>query len=101
MERHIVGRDVDVLRRGGKGCDGAEGCAGKRDDKFAKVHICRCEFAAVAGLAGRQRIMECAAGAGLERSKVGGFRRGGGMIMLRGLWAIAASRGPARNFDEL
>ena len=46
VQRHIVGGDVDVLRRGGKGCDGAEGDAGKREDKFAKVHICQCEFAA-------------------------------------------------------
>src|ERR1700688_2447674 len=63
MARPVVGGDVDVLRRGGKGCGGAEGDAGKREDKFPKVHICQCEFVASAGVAGRQRIMECAAGA--------------------------------------
>ena len=74
--------------------------AGKREDKFAKVHICQCEFVASAGLAGRQRTMECAAGAGLKRPKVRGFRRGGGMIMLRRLRAVQGlSRGPARNFQ--
>src|SRR3984885_16001883 len=43
--------------------------------------------------------MECAAGAGLKRSNVRGFRRGGGMIMLRRLWAVQAL-GPVRNFQE-
>jgi hypothetical protein len=89
-----------VLRRGPKGCDGAEGQAGKREDEFPKVHICQCEFAAAAGVAGRQRITEYAAGAVSARSKVRGFRLGGGMIMLGGLRAIRASRGPAQIFDE-
>ena len=101
VERHIVGRDIDALRRGGKGCDGAEGDAGKREDEYAKIHICQCEFAASAGVAGRQRIMKCAAGAGLKRSKVRGFRLGGGMIMLRELRAVQAlSWGPASGFFE-
>jgi hypothetical protein len=59
VERHIVGGDIDALRRGGKGYDGAEGDAGKREDESAKVHICQCEFAASAGVAGWQRIMVC------------------------------------------
>src|ERR1700692_5054366 len=51
MERHGIGRDVDMLRRRGKGGGGAAGNAGKREEKFAKVHICQCAFAPPAGLA--------------------------------------------------
>jgi hypothetical protein len=46
--------------------------------------------------------MECAAGAASARSKVRGFRVGGGMIMLRRLRAVRAlSRGPVRNFQRV
>ena len=75
VQRHIVGGDVDVLRRGGSS-SGAEGHTGKCEKQFAKAHIRQCKFAAAADGHGWHRITARAAGAACRRSKVRGFRLG-------------------------
>ena len=91
LQRYVAGGDIHLFRRGGGGRP--YGRAGKRAEKALKSHVGN-----VKQRPGRHPTMEWNVSAASARSKVGGFHRGRGAIMLPPESCGPQGTAPARNF---